>query len=70
MAIIQAVPRLKGILQERGMTQEQLAELADIPQGSISRFDNNQSHKADHLFSIAHALGVKVEDLFHQTKKE
>lgn len=64
MAIVKVKPRLSEILAIRKMTQLQLAELAKIPQGSISRFDYQESHNDNHKFSIAHALGLNVEDLF------
>lgn len=57
-------PRLGAILKERNMTQMQLAELSGVPQGSISRFDKNDRHVDAHIFAIAKALDVNVEDLF------
>lgn len=58
-------PRLSELLAERGLTQTQLSVLSGVPQGSISRFDKNTRHEAAHLFAIAHALNVNVEDLFN-----
>lgn len=69
--IVTVVPRLNKLLKERGWTQMQLSEKSGVPQGSISRFDKNSRHEASHLFSIAWALGVSVEDLFevvHQSE--
>ncbi len=69
--IVTVVPRLNKLLKERGWTQMQLSEKSGVPQGSISRFDKNSRHEASHLFSIARALGVSVEDLFevvHQSE--
>ncbi|PGN53911.1 transcriptional regulator [Priestia megaterium] len=57
-------PRLKEVLKEKGVTQMQLSEMTNVPQGSISRFDKNDRHVDWHTFSIAKALGVSVEDLF------
>jgi transcriptional regulator with XRE-family HTH domain len=57
-------PRLLAILKERGITQMQLSDMSGVPQGSISRFDRNESHVDAHVFAIAKALDVKVEDLF------
>ncbi len=57
-------PRLSEILKERGITQSQLAQQANIPQGSISRFDKNERHSDAHLFAISRALGVSIEELF------
>jgi len=58
-------PRLGEILDERNMTQTQLSTLSGVPQGSISRFDKNSRHEDEHVFRIARALGIRVEDLFN-----
>lgn len=58
-------PKLLKILNDRNITQQELAEITGVPQGSISRFDRNERHAAKHLFLIAHALDVSIEDLFH-----
>lgn len=60
-------PKLLAILKERGLTQTQLSEMSGVPQGSISRFDRNDRHVDAHVFAIAKALDVKVEDLFDIT---
>ncbi len=57
-------PRLNALLKERGITQQQLSDMTNVPQGSISRFDKNERHVDWHLFAIARALDVNVEDLF------
>lgn len=57
-------PRLGAILKERGLTQTELSSMSGVPQGSISRFDKNNRHEDAHLFAIARALGISVEDLF------
>lgn len=57
-------PRLNALLKERGITQQQLSDMTAVPQGSISRFDKNERHVDWHLFAIARALDVNVEDLF------
>jgi len=38
--------------------------MAGIPQTAISRFDKAGQHKDEHLFLIARALGISVEELF------
>lgn len=63
-------PRLLLLLKERGITQTQLAELSGVPQGTISRFDRNDRHVATHVFAIAKALDVNVEDLFEVTYRD
>jgi transcriptional regulator with XRE-family HTH domain len=60
-------PRLLSILKERGITQTQLSDMSGVPQGSISRFDRNESHVDAHVFAIAKALDVNVEDMFEVT---
>jgi transcriptional regulator with XRE-family HTH domain len=60
-------PKLMALLKERNITQMQLSEISGIPQGSISRFDRNDRHVDAHLFAIAKALDVRVEDLFEVT---
>jgi DNA-binding Xre family transcriptional regulator len=57
-------PKLMALLKERSITQMQLSEMTGVPQGSISRFDRNDRHVDAHVFAIAKALDVKVEDLF------
>ncbi|MEH7246477.1 helix-turn-helix transcriptional regulator [Neobacillus niacini] len=65
--IITVKPRLSAILKEREITQMQLSEMSGVPQGSISRFDRNDRHVDAHVFALAKALDVKVEDLFQVT---
>lgn len=60
-------PKLMAVLKERGITQIQLSEMSGVPQGSISRFDRNDRHADAHVFAIAKALDLKVEDLFEVT---
>ncbi|WP_394557410.1 helix-turn-helix domain-containing protein [Priestia aryabhattai] len=57
-------PRLKELMKEKGITQAVLSEMTGIPQPSISRFDRNIQHLDWHVFTIAKALEVTVEDLF------
>ncbi len=57
-------PRLKELLKARNITQVQLSEMTGVPQGTISRFDKNDRHIDWHVFAIARALGIDVEDLF------
>lgn len=62
--MIKVIPRLTHILDERNMTQSKLSELSGVPQSAISRFDRNSQHSDIHVFAIARALGLKVDDLF------
>lgn len=62
--LITVVPKLMKILEERNLTQMNLSAMSGVPQGTISRFDKNTRHDASHLFAIARALDLNVEDLF------
>lgn len=63
-------PRLLEILKERGLTQNDLANDAEIPQAAVSRFDKSVQHSDEHLFKISKALNVKIEDLFEVIKEQ
>jgi transcriptional regulator with XRE-family HTH domain len=64
--LINVKPKLNRILKERNITQMKLSELSGVPQGSISRFDKNNRFESSHLFSIAKALNLKIENLFEE----
>lgn len=68
--MLKVKPNLMPLLKEKGITQLQLSETTGIPQGSLSRFDKNSRHESVHLFTIARALGVGVEDLFTVQEQE
>ena len=56
--------RIRGIREEKGLSQEKLAGLADLHRayiGQIERGEKNIGLK--NLEKIAKALGVKVKDL-------
>lgn len=57
-------PNLTTILKNKGITQMELSQLTGVPQGSISRFDKNERHEANILFSISRALNLSIEELF------
>jgi len=57
-------PKLRELLKEKKLTQNQLADMTGIPQASISRFDKNSQHLDLHLVKIAKALNVSLEELF------
>lgn len=64
MKDIMVKPRLNEILKERGMTQNDLAQLTGITQPVISRFDKNTQHRSIHLYLISRALDIKIDELF------
>lgn len=67
---LKVTPRLIAVMKEKGWTQARLAEASGVTQGSISRFDKNTRHEDWHVFSIAKALGVEVDELFEIEETE
>ncbi|MEC0242008.1 helix-turn-helix transcriptional regulator [Paenibacillus dokdonensis] len=68
--MVKVRPNLMALLKELGITQMQLSERTGVPQGSISRFDKNTRHEANHLFSISKSLNVPIEKLFIEEQEE
>ncbi len=68
--VVVVKPKLTPILKERGLTQMELSEMSGVPQGTISRFDRNERHEANILFSISRSLGIKIEELFEEVEQE
>lgn len=68
--VVKVRPNLMPLLKEKGLTQTQLSEMSGVPQGSISRFDKNERHEANILFSISQALNVPIEKLFLVEEQE
>lgn len=63
-------PRLNKILQEKGWTKKQLSQATGINEATLSRFDNQYSHRYDHLFAIRDALGLQSIEEIYETEKE
>ena len=62
--VIAAMKRLKELRLDANMTQEELAEVTDLTQSTISRLERGgQSPRPKTLRSLADELGVKAEDL-------
>ncbi|ASB90446.1 MULTISPECIES: helix-turn-helix domain-containing protein [Bacillus] len=57
-------PRLQALLDEKDWSQSELSRRTSVPQPTISRFDSAERHLDWHVFAIAKALGVNVEELF------
>lgn len=59
--------RIRFLREQQGLTQEKLAELADIPDsGTLRRWEKGKEvPKFDRLEALARALNVKVRDLFN-----
>ena len=55
--------RIRAERQSRGITQEKLAEKADISLNFMSLIENGRNMSVDTLVKIAQALGVSVDYL-------
>lgn len=63
--------RLLAAREEAGITQKQLAELANVPQQTISAIENgDRMPGADTLYKLATALGKKMDDLYKAEAKD
>lgn len=67
--MIEVKPRLIKLINERkkidpSFNQRKLASISGLTEGTISRFDRQSRYDISNLFTIADALGVKIEDLF------
>lgn len=57
--------RVRDLRHERGLSQEQLAELADLHRTYVSSLERGQRNVSlDNIHALAHALGVGPRDLF------
>jgi len=57
--------RVRDLRQARGMSQEQLAELAGVHRTYMSSLERGQRNVGlDNILAIAAALGVPTSDLF------
>lgn len=65
--MLTVTPRLSTLLKQRNLTQSEFSDMCGVPQATISRFDKNTRHEDLHLFAIALALNVTVEELFSVT---
>lgn len=63
-------PQLAKWLKKKSLRQQDLEDMTGVNRATISRFDTLKRHDDRHLFAIAHALGIKIEDLFEVTFKE
>jgi transcriptional regulator with XRE-family HTH domain len=54
--------RLRAARHDKGLTQNALAELAEIDQANVSRVEAGRAG-LDATLRVAHALGLTLEDL-------
>ena len=56
--------RLRGLRQQRGYSQQKLADIANVEQSTIKRIELVQlAPTLDLLISLSRALGLQVRDL-------
>ncbi len=58
--------RIRRERQARGITQEQLAEQADISVNFMSLIENGRNMSVDTLLKLANALGVTADCLLYE----
>lgn len=55
--------KLKNVRVDHNLTQQELAELAKVPQSTISYIEQGKSPRTITLLKIAKALDVKISEL-------
>lgn len=61
--------KIKNERQKRGITQQQLAEQADISTNFMSLIENGRNMSVDVLIKIANVFGVSIDYLLSDTVK-
>ncbi len=57
--------RLSDLREKRGLSQTQLADMADIGRAHLSQIENGAvAARVDTLYAIAKVLGLKMEEQF------
>jgi transcriptional regulator with XRE-family HTH domain len=60
---------LKRLREKRGLSQQDLADLAKVQQGTVSAIENQiRSPSMTMIAALAHALGVSGAELFREVK--
>ncbi len=63
----QEIPNLKKVRQARGLSQSELAKLADVELRSIQMYEQRRNNinkaQAETLYKLSHVLGCNIEDL-------
>lgn len=56
--------KIKSIREEKGLTQQNLADLCDFEKSNLSRIEAGKTNiTIKNLYKISKALGVKISDL-------
>ena len=62
--------RIKDLRKARKLTQEQLAEMVDIDQRTLSAIECGINFPTKNLIKIAQALNIEIKELFEFDNKE
>lgn len=63
--------RLEELRRQRGITQEQLAELLGVSRQTVGSLENGRYNPSIQLaFRIAHFFGRQIEDIFLYEEEE
>lgn len=62
--------RITEILEERGLSQKELAVMTGLTEATISRFKKQDRFDIATLVAVSKALEVSIEDLFYITKED
>lgn len=61
---------IRSLRREKGLTQEELAEMVQVDQTAISQWERGVTQpKLKNCLQLAKALHCKVEDIFTETQK-
>ena len=68
----QIMHRIAELIDERGLTQREAAEILDLPQSKVSCLMNGKlsMFSLDHLFELLNALGRDVEIIIKPKTKD
>lgn len=62
---------LKNLRKSKGLTQQQLADLAGVSKQSVVAWEKNKAEPSvDSIKKIAHALGITTDELCGRTKPD
>jgi len=56
--------RIKELRNKKGLSQQELAEMVNIDQRSLSSIECGNTFPSKSLIMLAHALNVSISDLF------